>query len=59
MEQARITGASLPTDQIDEGMRHWYEACPCCMSQAYPSVKQALDEEHAHATHAKSDKADQ
>ncbi|MGH9065151.1 MAG: hypothetical protein ACRD0L_14500 [Acidimicrobiales bacterium] len=30
---------------INEGMRAWYESCPCCMSQAYPEVKQALGEE--------------
>ncbi len=30
---------------IDEGMRRWYESCPCCMSSAYPEVKGALDEE--------------
>ncbi len=31
--------------KIDEGMRRWYESCPCCMSAAYPEVKRALDEE--------------
>jgi hypothetical protein len=30
---------------IDEGMRRWYAACSCCLSDAYPKVKQALDEE--------------
>ena len=30
---------------IDEGMRRWYAACSCCLSDAYPTVKQALDEE--------------
>ncbi len=30
---------------IDDGFRHWYESCPCCLSQAYPEVKRALDEE--------------
>lgn len=30
---------------IDEGMRRWYHACPCCLSAAYPEVKRALDEE--------------
>lgn len=30
---------------IDEGMRRWYEACSCCLSEAYPQVKQALDDE--------------
>ena len=24
---------------VDEGMRRWYESCPCCMSTAYPEVK--------------------
>lgn len=52
MEQARITGHSIPADQIDEGFRHWYEACPCCLSQAYPDVKQALDEERAATSQA-------
>lgn len=33
--------------EIDVGLREWYEACPCCMSQARPDVKQALDEERA------------
>jgi len=33
--------------EIDEGLRQWYESCPCCMSQALPDVKQALDEERA------------
>ncbi len=31
--------------RIDEGMRRWYASCPCCMSAAYPEIKQALDEE--------------
>lgn len=30
---------------IDEGMRRWYRACPCCLSEAYPEVKRALDVE--------------
>jgi phage terminase large subunit GpA-like protein len=30
---------------IDAGMRRWYESCPCCLSKAYPEVKQAFDEE--------------
>lgn len=33
--------------EIDDGLRQWYESCPCCMSQASPEVKQALDEERA------------
>ncbi len=30
---------------IDEGMRRWYDSCSCCLSDAYPEVKAALDEE--------------
>jgi hypothetical protein len=30
---------------IDEGMRRWYESCSCCLSDAYPEVKAALDAE--------------
>lgn len=33
--------------QIDEGMRLWYESCSCCLSDAYPEVKAALDAERA------------
>ena len=36
--------------EISEGLRQWYDACPCCMSQALPDVKQALDEERAEAS---------
>jgi Cu+-exporting ATPase len=34
---------------IDEGMRRWYESCVCCLSDAYPEVKAALDAERAAA----------
>lgn len=30
---------------IDEGMRRWYDSCSCCLSDAYPDVKAALDAE--------------
>ena len=30
---------------IDDGMRLWYESCSCCLSDAYPDVKAALDAE--------------
>jgi YHS domain-containing protein len=36
---------SLPI--IDEGMRRWYESCSCCLSDAYPEIKAALDAERA------------
>jgi hypothetical protein len=32
---------------IDEGMRRWYESCSCCLSDAYPGIKAALDAERA------------
>jgi hypothetical protein len=32
--------------KIDHGLRSWYESCPCCLSEAYPEVKRALDDEH-------------
>ncbi len=34
---------------IDEGMRHWYESCPCCLGDAYPEIKAQLDAERAAA----------
>jgi YHS domain-containing protein len=34
---------------IDEGMRRWYENCSCCLSDAYPEIKAALDAERAAA----------
>jgi YHS domain-containing protein len=37
--------AGLPV--IDEGMRRWYESCSCCLSDAFPEVKAALDAERA------------
>jgi hypothetical protein len=39
--------APLGTPEIDEGMRRWYESCSCCLSDAYPDVKAALDAERA------------
>lgn len=33
--------------RIDDGMRLWYESCSCCLSDAYPDVKAALDAERA------------
>jgi YHS domain-containing protein len=39
--------AGLP--EIDEGMRRWYESCSCCLSDAYPEIKAALDAERAAA----------
>ena len=42
--------AGLPV--IDEGMRLWYESCSCCLSDAFPDVKAALDAERAAAAEA-------
>jgi hypothetical protein len=30
---------------IDEGMRRWYQSCRCCFGEAYPELKEQLDEE--------------
>lgn len=32
---------------IDQGMREWYKACRCCLSETYPKVAEALDAEKA------------
>lgn len=37
--------APAGTPAIDDGMRRWYESCSCCLSDAYPDVKAALDAE--------------
>lgn len=47
---SRAPIASAPADSaalpvIDEGMRRWYESCSCCLGDAYPDVKEALDAE--------------
>lgn len=38
-----LQAGGLPV--IDEGMRRWYESCSCCLSDAYPDIKAALDAE--------------
>lgn len=42
------SSSGLPV--IDEGMRRWYESCSCCLSDAYPEIKAALDAERAAAS---------
>ncbi len=32
---------------IDAGIRAWYSSCRCCLSDAHPSVVEALDKERA------------
>jgi YHS domain-containing protein len=47
-DRADARGASASPTQvlvIDEGMRRWYESCSCCLSDAYPDIKAALDAE--------------
>jgi len=44
---ASEVGRSSERPVIDEGMRRWYESCPCCLSDAYPEIKAALDAERA------------
>jgi Cu+-exporting ATPase len=45
--EAPKPAGALPV--IDEGMRRWYESCSCCLSDAYPEIKAALDAERAAA----------
>ena len=40
---------------IDAGMRIWYEKCSCCLSEAFPEVKAALDAERVAAAVAPVD----
>lgn len=40
---------SAASPPIDDGMRRWYESCSCCLSDAFPEVKAALDAERAAA----------
>jgi len=35
------------TPVIDAGIRAWYSSCRCCLSDAHPSVVEALDKERA------------
>ena len=44
---------ALPT--IDQGMREWYKACRCCLSDAYPKIVEALDAERTAASQAPAD----
>ena len=46
---AAPVAAEKATPVIDEGMRRWYESCSCCLSDAYPDIKAALDAERAAA----------
>ncbi len=43
-DTAPARGSDAPIE-IDAGMRLWYESCSCCLSDAHPEVKAALDAE--------------
>ena len=40
--------------EIDAGMRAWYASCRCCLSDAHPSIVEALDKERAEAQQAQT-----
>jgi len=43
---AELRGQSIGVlIEIDAGMRLWYESCSCCLSDAHPEIKAALDAE--------------
>ncbi|HYY53736.1 MAG TPA: hypothetical protein VFA01_00015 [Candidatus Dormibacteraeota bacterium] len=44
-EHARADGTPI----VDAGMREWYKACRCCLSDAHPEVVKMLDAEKEHA----------
>lgn len=45
-------GHSSAAPVIDAGIRAWYDACRCCLSDAYPQVVETLDRERAAVHHA-------
>lgn len=45
VDVAQAEADGLPV--IDEGMRLSYESCSCCLSDAFPDIKAALDAERA------------
>ena len=51
---AHATTSEMPV--IDAGMRAWYASCRCCLSDAHPSVVEALDNELAHKQEAQETK---
>jgi len=50
---AHPTTGEIPV--IDAGMRAWYSSCRCCLSDAHPSVVEALDKERAQMQEAPAD----
>lgn len=51
---AHSEGARHGAVTIDEGVRHWYESCRCCLSDAYPDVVAQLDAERDAAQASKA-----
>jgi len=43
--EAHAHAASGETPVIDAGIRSWYASCRCCLSDAHPSIVEALDKE--------------
>ena len=52
MNHQHESETAIHTATLDPGFREWYESCPCCMSKAYPEIKQAFDAEKAQASPA-------
>jgi YHS domain-containing protein len=53
--KAHPHATSGETPVIDAGMRAWYSSCRCCLSDAHPSVVEALDRERAQMQEAPAD----
>jgi YHS domain-containing protein len=51
-DEPHHTTAAGELPNIDAGMRAWYSACRCCLSDAYPQVVEVLDKERATAQQA-------
>ncbi|MEK7863851.1 MAG: YHS domain-containing protein [Chloroflexota bacterium] len=49
------THGLVAAPEIDEGMRAWYSACRCCLSDAFPTVVTALDAERTAKAAAPAD----
>ena len=52
-----VHGATAALPAIDAGIRAWYEACRCCLSDAHPQLVDVLDRERAATAQAHADTA--
>lgn len=50
-------GPAAPEIAIDDGVRKWHEACPCCLGETYPNVRRVLDAERRAARKASQEAA--